>query len=194
VSKLPSRRRTPKPQPVVVRRVGEEPQVVSVDEFQARQHDRQVIRSASAAEERDFYDAELELVQELYVLQRGDAIVLRLMRATELWWFVERVNGPEQTITARTVIFDLVQERDFHFNSVMRYEPESAAEANHWRRRLAMPPEEQRTGPSVADIPAGSLSPRFRWVFELDHRGPCHGYANGCVCPHCVPQAQRWAA
>jgi hypothetical protein len=193
VSKLPNRRRPRKPQPVVVRRVGEEPQVVSVDEFQARQHDRQVIRTVSAGDGVR-YDFDLEGVQELYVLQRGDVIVLRLIRAAKLWWFVERVNGPEQTITARTAIFDQVQERDFPFSAVMRHEPENAAEANHWRQELGMPLRDEETGPTVADIPAGGLSPRFRWVFEIHHRRPCHGYVNGCVCLHCVPQAQRRAA
>jgi hypothetical protein len=193
VSKLPSPRRPRKPQPVVVRRAGQEPEVVSVEEFRARQHDRQVIGSISAREG-VLYDFELEDVQELYVLQRGDVIVLRLMRAAKLWWFVERVNGPEQTIMARTALFDQVQKRDFPFNSVMRHEPENDAEANHWRRELGMPLKEEETAPSVGDIPVGSLSRRFRWVFELEHRQPCHGYANGCVCPRCVPQAQRWAA
>lgn len=127
-----------------MRCIGVEPQLVSVDVLHARQHDRKVIRSVDAGEG-VLHSFELEEVQGLYALRRGDVIALRLIRAAKLWWFVERVNGPEQAITARTVIFDLVQEQDFPFSSVMRHEPEDAAEANHWRPELGMPLKDDET-------------------------------------------------
>jgi hypothetical protein len=113
----------------------------------------------------------------------------RQVRATGLWWFVKRVNGPEQTITAQTLIFDQPRERDFPFAVVARQEPEDPDEADRYRRRLGLPMGEVPCR-GILDIPAGSLSPRFRWVFD-PYRHPCHGYANACVCPRCEARAWR---
>jgi hypothetical protein len=133
-------------------------------------------------------DFDLEDVQGLYALQRGDVIVL-LVGVAPLWWFVVRVNGPEQTITAATTIFDQQREEEFSFAAVMRHEPDNADEADHYRQRLGLPL--RPTPPAGLEaIPQGSISRRYRWVFA-PQPPICHGYANGCTCTRCEARSTR---
>ena len=94
-----------------------------------------------------------------------------------------RVNGPAKTVTARTVMFEQRRQRVLPFAAIRPIEPLDSYEANDERVSFGLEPHDEPAR-DLADVPAGSLSPRYADLLRLCPRS-CHGFANGCDCPNC---------
>jgi hypothetical protein len=106
--------------------------VVPADKFLAYQRDREIDRKVRLVESgEDLADVlDYRNIQRLLALRREDVIVMESERAAGLWWFVHDVDGPNRTITARTLIFDQPREETFSFALVEPLPLFTAAEHN----------------------------------------------------------------
>jgi hypothetical protein len=154
---------------------------MSPDEFASRRGLRRAVEITQPDAELRSWD--LEELQALYALQRGD--VIKWTATGDVWWFVMRVNGPAKTVTARTVMFEQRRQRVLPFAAIRPIEPLDSYEANNERVSFGLEPRDEPAR-DLADVPAGSLSPRYADLLRLWPRPrPCHGFANGCDCPNC---------
>jgi hypothetical protein len=145
---------------------------------------------------------EMRRQQELFALECGDVVAvrrtsttladpsLRWFAETGLWWFTARVNGPERTVTARTIVVERKCEEDFAFDVIRKYAPASPGEtqeADRYRSKLGMPAPKRST-PTFRDdakvINASRLSRAERELLARPEPS-CIGYMNGCMCARC---------
>lgn len=193
------RRRYPKPKPITILHQDKDaPDVVSADRFLAYQHARQA-RPMFATSSTDASFDYIEL-QRYFGLKTGDVIVPLVPRGGGLLWFVVDVDGPGQTVTARTVIFGGQCEETFRFTEIDLQSLrtiDDALDAEEARRRLGLPitPRARRAERIVRTVASGelaimSLPSRYSKLLDLP-TDPCHGYANGCVCVRCSTDGLR---
>jgi hypothetical protein len=145
---------------------------------------------------------EMRRQQELFALRRGDIVTVRQTTATladprlrwyaetGLWWFTARVNGPERTITAKTIIIERKCEEDFAFDVIRTYSPTSpndVHEADQYRRALRMPLPTRRTRTFRQGAPLVTPPQLSRNQRDLLARAEpsCIGYMSGCTCARC---------
>lgn len=145
---------------------------------------------------------EMRRQQELFALEDGDVVAirrtsttladprLRWYAETGLWWFTARVNGPERTVTARTIVVERKCEEDFAFDVIRKFAPASAGEAqeaDRYRSKLGMPTPKRTTPTFRDDATALTASRLSRAERELLARPEpsCIGYMNGCTCARC---------
>lgn len=193
------RRRYPKPKPITILHQDKDaPDVVSADRFLAYQYARQA-RPVFSTDTTDQSFNYIEL-QRYFGLKTGDAIVPLVARGGGLLWFVVDVDGPGQTVTARTVIFGGRREDTFEFTEIELQSPrtiEDAIDAAEARRRLGRPvsPQARRSETIVRAVAAEnldvtSLPSKYAKLLDLP-TAPCHGYANGCACIRCSTHVWR---
>lgn len=178
------RRRYPKPAPVTVRK-GDEVTRLPADTFGHGPNGPGLYAVET--------ELPMELAQEMFALGTGDALISNDRVFAGVWWFVKTVNGPEQTITAQTIIFDHVYELTRPFVYWAPVKPSDPVEVNEARERLGMARRDW-------DDPAFDLSEMLTGVADR-HRfllkpypKICHGFANGCDCPCCGSMALSRAA
>jgi hypothetical protein len=71
------------------------------------------------------------------------------------------------------------------FAAIRPIEPLDLYESNDERVSFGLEPRDEPAR-DLADVPAGSLAPRYADLLRLWPRPrPCHGFANGCNCPNC---------
>jgi hypothetical protein len=146
---------------------------------------------------------EMRRQQKLFALRRGDIVTVRPTTATlsdprlrwyaetGLWWFTARVNGPERTVTGKTIIVERKCEDDFAFDAIRTYSPTSPnemQEADRYRYALRMPlPKRQRIRTFRQDAPLVTSSQLSRKQRDLLTRPEpsCIGYMSGCTCARC---------
>jgi hypothetical protein len=146
---------------------------------------------------------EMRRQQQLFGLRRGDIVTVRQTTATlsdprlrwyaetGLWWFTARVNGPERTVTAKTIIVERRSEEDFALDVIRTYSPTSPndmREADRYRYALRMPlSKRRRTRTFLQDVPLVRPSQLSRKQRNLLTRlePSCIGYMNGCTCARC---------
>ncbi len=145
---------------------------------------------------------EMRRQQELFALRPGEVITVRPITATlsdpqlrwyvetGLWWFTARVNGPERTVTAKTMIVERERKEDFPLDVIRTYSlasPGEIYEADRYRSVLGVPVPARHTRTLRQDAPlisASRLSRRQRDL--LGQPGvSCIGYMNGCTCDQC---------
>jgi hypothetical protein len=141
--------------------------------------------------------------QKLFALRRGDLVTVRPTRATlsdphlrwyaetGLWWFTARVNGPERTVTGKTINVERKCAEDFAFDVIRTYWPTSPTEmqeADRYRYVLRMPlPKRQQIRTFRQDAPLVTSSRLSRKQGDLltQPEPSCIGYMSGCTCVRC---------
>lgn len=174
MTKLSYKRSRPNPSPVTVIRPDGDRRVVAAGQIEAEVQLRQW------TETRDMLDE-----QRLYALKEGDTITLT-GDTTQVWWFTHHVNGPERTVSARTLILDQRREADLPFAQIEPYQPQNLneeSEANYFRRRLGLATKAivLEDGEQEAQL-ADGMPRRFRELLALPE-SPWHRH--DCECSRC---------
>lgn len=120
----------PKPQDVIVRRTDGSEEIVTAEEFAERRREAQwaswreayfASRPAAVEPEPDpdwHSESELDFVHSRLALREGDVVTVIGDSLDGLEWFVQDVNGAEQSITACTLIVDTPCVDTFDFAEV----------------------------------------------------------------------------
>jgi len=129
--------------------------------------------------------------QRLYALKEGDTITLT-GDTTKVWWFTHHVNGPERTVSARTLILDQRRDADLPFAQIEPYRPQNLneeSEANYFRRKLGLATKAivLEDGEQEAQL-ADEMPRRLRELLALPE-SPWH--QQGCECSRCYAERNQ---